>query len=174
MTNASLGWVGLLVLVPGLTAAQSPPPATPPVAADVTAADIRTFLDALPRDVVSDRPIRVVEVTGDYRVGVYAVYRPEEVPGDANLHQVNTTEIYYMLTGAATLVTGGEMVDAYRPSTSSTSLRAPRIAGGVSRRIVPGDVVVIPGHTPHWWSELESDIEYLIFRPDPDNRLPLR
>ena len=29
-------------------------------------------------------------------------------------------------------------------------------------------------HTPHWWSELETDIEYLIFRPDPDNRLSLR
>jgi quercetin dioxygenase-like cupin family protein len=66
------------------------------------------------------------------------------------------------------------MVEAYEPSTSPTSLRAPRIEGGVSRRVVPGDVVVIPGHTPHWWSELESDIEYLIFRPDPDNRLRLR
>ena len=44
----------------------------------------------------------------------------------------------------------------------------------MSRRITKGDVVIIPGHTPHWWSELETDIEYLIFRPDPDNRLPLR
>ncbi len=32
--------------------------------------------------------------------------------------------------------------------------------------------MIIPGHTPHWWSELETDIEHLIFRPDPDNRLP--
>jgi quercetin dioxygenase-like cupin family protein len=40
--------------------------------------------------------------------------------------------------------------------------------------VVAGDVVIIPGHTPHWWSALESDIEYLIFRPDPDNRLGLR
>jgi mannose-6-phosphate isomerase-like protein (cupin superfamily) len=167
--------LALALLVPGLaTAQQTRAPDNPPVATDVTSADIRAFLDALPRDVVSDRPIRVVPVTGDYRVGVYGVYRPQEVAGDANLHQVNTTEIYYMLTGAATLVTGGEMVDPYRPSETSTSLRAPRIEGGVSRRVVPGDVVVIPGHTPHWWSDLESDIEYLIFRPDPDSRLPLR
>ena len=40
-----------------------------PQAPDVTSADIQTFIDALPRDRVSDRPIRVVEVTGDYRVG---------------------------------------------------------------------------------------------------------
>lgn len=155
-------------------AGQTPAPATPPVATDVTAADIRAFIDALPRDRVSDLPIRVVEVTGDYRVGIYGVYRPRSLPGDANLHRVNTTEIYYMLSGTATLVTGGTMVDAYEPSPGSTSLRAPRVEGGVSRRVVPGDVVVIPGHTPHWWSALESDIEYLIFRPDPDNRLPLR
>jgi mannose-6-phosphate isomerase-like protein (cupin superfamily) len=165
----------LALCVPGLVGAQqTAPPDDPPVATDVTAADIRAFLDALPREVVSDRPIRVVEVTGDYRVGVYGVYRPEEVPGDANLHRVNTTEIYYMLTGAATLVTGGTMVDPYQPSPTSASLRAPRIEGGVSRRVVPGDVVVIPGRTPHWWSSLDSDIEYLIFRPDPDSRLPLR
>ena len=29
---------------------------------------------------VSDRPIRVVEVTGDYRVGVYGVFRPQDSP----------------------------------------------------------------------------------------------
>lgn len=165
----------LFLLVPGLGAAQqSPPPDTPPVATDVTAAAIRGFLDALPRDAVSDRPIRVVDVTGDYRVGVYGVFRPQGVTGDANLHRVDTTEIYYMLSGTATLVTGGTMVDPYQPSPTSTSLRAPRIEGGVSRRVGPGDVVIIPGHTPHWWSSLDSDIEYLIFRPDPDNRLSLR
>ncbi len=153
--------------------AQSPAPATPPVATDVTSADIQAFIDALPRDRVSDRPIRVVDVTGDYRVGVYGVFRPQEVAGGANLHQVNTTEIYYMLEGSATLVTGGTMVNPTRPSDTSTSLRGTAIEGGVSRRIVPGDVVVIPGHTPHWWSELESDISYLIFRADPDNRLPV-
>ena len=66
------------------------------------------------------------------------------------------------------------MVNATRPSANSTSLRGTAIEGGVRRRIVPGDVIVIPGHTPHWWSELEGDISYLIFRADPDNRLPIR
>ncbi|MBM4184748.1 MAG: hypothetical protein FJ207_11140 [Gemmatimonadetes bacterium] len=154
--------------------AQTPHPATPPVATDVTAADIRKFLDELPRDAVSDLPIRVVGVTGDYRVGVFGVFRPKAVGGDANLHRVNTTEIYYMLSGSATLVTGGTMVNPVDVPTNPTNQRAPRIEGGVSRRVVPGDVVIIPGHTPHWWSELDSDIEYLIFRPDPDNRLRLR
>lgn len=172
MRNAALLIVSLSLATP--VGAQTPAPATPPVATDVTAVDIVTFINALPRDAVSDRPIRVVDVTGDYRVGVYGVFRPEDVMGGPNLHQVSTTEIYYMLEGSATLVTGGTMVNATRPSANSTSLRGTAIEGGVSRRIVPGDVIVIPGHTPHWWSELEGDISYLIFRADPDNRLPIR
>jgi quercetin dioxygenase-like cupin family protein len=35
-------------------------------------------------------------------------------------------------------------------------------------------VIVIPGNVPHWWSELESDIRYLIFRPDRDGLQRLR
>ena len=66
------------------------------------------------------------------------------------------------------------MSDPRRPRPESTSMRGLGIEGGVSRRIVPGDIIVIPGGTPHWWSGLEGDIAYLIIRSDPDNVLPLR
>ncbi|MDA1371103.1 MAG: hypothetical protein O2971_10125 [Proteobacteria bacterium] len=161
------------VLLSGIVFAQTPAPAVPPVATDVTAEEITRFIDALPRDRVSDLPIRTVSVTGDYRVGVYGVFRPKELPGGSNLHPVNTTEIYYMLKGYATLVTGGTLTDPRPAPSPSTSIRGSGIEGGVSRRVVPGDVIVIPGHTPHYFSELETDIEYLIFRPDPDNRIRL-
>jgi hypothetical protein len=29
-------------------------------------------------------------------------------------------------------------------------------------------VIVIPGRLAHWWSSLDSDIRYLIYRPDPE------
>jgi len=162
----------MAILVSSAASAQTPAPAIPPVATDVTANAIRQFLDALPRDRVSDNPIRGVEVTGDYRVGVYGVFRPKELPGGSNLHQVNTTEIYYMLTGYATLVTGGTMTEPRQEN--ANWVRGAAIEGGVSRRVGPGDVIIIPGHTPHWFSEMETDLEYLIFRPDPDNRIPLK
>ena len=119
MRNAALLIVSLSLATP--VGAQTPAPATPPVATDVTAVDIATFINALPRDAVSDRPIRVVDVTGDYRVGVYGVFRPEDVVGGPNLHQVSTTEIYYMLEGSATLVTGGTMVRFEPPRSRSTT-----------------------------------------------------
>ena len=66
----------LLLLLASTAGAQDAPEAT-----DVTSADIQKFINALPRDAVSDRPIRVVEVTGDYRVGVYGVFRPQYSTG---------------------------------------------------------------------------------------------
>lgn len=160
-----------IILLSAATSAQTPAPTVPPVATDVTAADVMKFIDALPRNSVSDNPIRGVEVTGDYRIGVFGVFRPREMPGGSNLHQVNTTEIYYMLTGYATLVTGGTMTEARQEN--ENWVRGVAIEGGVSRRVGPGDIIIIPGHTPHWFSELETDLTYLIFRPDPDNRVPL-
>ncbi len=160
------GLVAIAVCWSSVTAAQVAPPAL-----DVSAADITAFIDRLPRDRVSDLPIRVTDV-GGAKVGIYGVFRPQTTPGDANRHQTSVTEIYYMLAGTGTLVTGGTMVGersaGLSPNTKRPNFRAPRIEGGVSRRVGPGDVIVIPGNLPHWWSSLDSDIRYLIYRPDPE------
>jgi mannose-6-phosphate isomerase-like protein (cupin superfamily) len=158
----------VLLLAVGASTAHAQLPAV-----DVSAQQIDEFIDALPRDAISDRPIRVIDA-GSHRVAVYGVFRPGSLGGDAILHEVSNSEIYYMLSGAGTLVTGGELIEPFRSEGSSTSVRGHGIEGGVSRRVVPGDVVVIPGGVPHWWQELEGDIEYLIFRPDAENRIPLR
>ena len=165
----------LLIVAGSIGAAQTPAP--PPPAVDVTAADIKAFIDKLPKDRISDSPIRVAEV-GGYKVGVYGVFRPKSQPGDAIRHDTSVTEIYYMLEGAGTLVTGGKLVDerstGNSPNTGRPNFGGSRIDGGVSRRVVPGDVIIIPGRVPHWWSNLESDIRYLIYRPDPEGLQPVK
>ena len=160
--------IGLIAVGVSTLAAQR---ATLP-ATDLPAAEINAFIDKLPKDAISDLPIKVVDV-GGYRLGVYGVFRPKAVKQDAVLHEVRTTEVYQMLEGAGTLVTGGTLVEERRDP-KSTTVRGSRIEGGVSRRVTKGDMIIIPGRTPHWWSELESDIKYTIIRPDPENRLPLR
>jgi mannose-6-phosphate isomerase-like protein (cupin superfamily) len=165
--RASLPFLTLL-----LVAGASPAHAQLPTV-DVPMAQIREFVDALPRDAVSDRPIRVADA-GSHHVAVYGVFRPRHLAGDAVMHEgVSNSEIYYMLRGEGTLVTGGTLVNPRRTDGSSL-VRADAIQGGDARRIVPGDVVVIPPDVPHWWSELEGDVEYLIFRADPAKRIPLR
>ncbi len=140
----------------------------------LTSDDVQTFLKALPKDAINDLPIRVVDV-GGYHVGVFGVFRPQSQPGDAIAHETRTTEIYYVLDGSGTLVTGGTITDLKAPPPGRTAgPRGDKIEGGVSRHVGAGDIVVIPGRTPHWWSSLDSDIHYLIYRPDPDGRLRLK
>lgn len=168
---------------PTSTATQAAPRATPTSApaqtqtplpaVDVTAADMQAFIKQLPRDAISDLPIRIVNVGGS-RVGIYGVFRPKASRQDAILHETTTSEVYYMLEGAGTLVTGGTLVDTRREPATSTSVRGSRIEGGVTRRVTKGDVIIIPGRTPHWWSNLEGDISYMIVRSDPQGRLPLK
>src|SRR5262249_49627530 len=98
---------------------------------------------------------------------------PKAVQQEAVLHETKVSEVYQMLGGAGTLVTGGKLIDPRREEGSIT-VRGSRIDGGVSRRVVKGDVVMIPGRVPHWWSSLEGDITYLIIRPDPEGKLPLK
>ena len=162
-----------MVVATSIAAAQTPPPP----AVDVSAADIRAFINKLPKDRISDLPIRVADV-GGHKVGVYGVFRPKASVQDANRHDTTVSEIYYMLEGSATLVTGGTMVDerssGISPNTKRPNFRGSRIEGGVSRRVGPGDVIIIPGRVPHWWSSLDSDIQYLIYRPDPEGLQPIK
>jgi len=147
------------------------PPKTAP-ATHVTKDQIQEFIAKLPRRIV-DSPIRAVDV-GGYRVGVFAVVRPKYSPQDAIYHDTNMTEILYILEGSADLITGGTIPDARPPARPGGNFTGTRIEGGTSRHVVPGDVIITPGRTPHLWANIQSDMSYLVFRPDPDGTLPLK
>ena len=44
----------------------------------------------------------------------------------------------------------------------------------MTRRVSAGDLIIIPGRTPHWWSSLEGDIRYMIVRTDPAGTMNLK
>jgi mannose-6-phosphate isomerase-like protein (cupin superfamily) len=149
--------------------AQEPLPAT-----DVTAAQMQAFLEALPRNEINDMPVRTVDV-GGHRVGVYGVFRPKDQPGDAIAHETRTSEVYFILEGSGTLVTGGTIANPRPvPANRTAGPRGEKIDGGVSRHVAKGDLIIIPGRTPHWWSSLDGDIRYMIIRSDPDSRMRLK
>jgi mannose-6-phosphate isomerase-like protein (cupin superfamily) len=69
-----------------------------------------------------------------------------EGDGDAEVHE-NQADFFFVQSGAATLVLGGEMVT---PKTTAVhELRAPSIKGGQKHAIAAGDVVHIPAKVPH-------------------------
>jgi mannose-6-phosphate isomerase-like protein (cupin superfamily) len=147
-------------------------------AVDVTNADIRATIKTAPADAVMDQQIRVVDI-GKYNVAVGVLHRAAKATQTAISHS-QVTEVYHIIEGAGTLVTGGEMVEPtpspaggntvkvlVGPSTGGTAIR-----GGQSRRVGPGDVVVIPPGVAHWFSVVESDMNYLVVRVDADHVLP--
>ena len=63
------------------------------------------------------------------------------------------TEIYNIVSGSGTFVTGG--------SFKSAQDRTAGISGGVSRHVQAGDFVVLPPGTPHWFSKIDGSITYV-------------
>ena len=174
---AGVAVAGLFLLTPAVAQAQVPdatknPPKTAP-ATHITNDQIEAFIAQLPRNRISDNPIRNLDV-GGYRVGVFAVFRPKDSPQDAIYHDTNMTEILYIIRGSANLITGGTIPDARPPQRPGGNYTGTKIDGGAKRHVVPGDVIVTPGRTPHLWADIESDMSYLVFRPDPENTLTLK
>lgn len=159
------------------TAQQAASPAKPLPATYISAADIQANLNGAPSAATNPQPnVRVVDA-GGYNVAVGVIHRPQTPPGVAAVHYM-VSEIYHVTDGAGTLVTGGTMVNAKPRPADAISVKledgpgasGTGIQGGVTRRLKAGDVVVIPAGVPHWFSEIEGSITYVVVRVDP-NRL---
>jgi glc operon protein GlcG len=85
-----------------------------------------------------------------------------EGPGVAEVHDWET-DVVYVLDGAATVVTGGRVVEP--KITEPGQIRGPAIQGGEARRIGKGDVVVIPAGVPHWFKEVQGPLTYFVVKP---------
>lgn len=84
-----------------------------------------------------------------------------EAPGLVEVH-TRDTDIAYVLQGSATLVTGGSAVGLKQ--IGAEELRGSAIEGGKTRQLQPGDVVVIPNGTPHWFKEVKAPLLYYVVK----------
>jgi mannose-6-phosphate isomerase-like protein (cupin superfamily) len=80
-----------------------------------------------------------------------------ENAGEAEAHALDT-DIFYVLEGTATIVTGGVLVDA--KDTAANERRAASIKGGVARTLARGDVFIIPNGVPHQFTEVTAPFLY--------------
>lgn len=152
--------------------------AAPTTATDVSHAEFMTVLKSMNPDGVSDQQIKVVDV-GAYNVAVGILHRSGKAKQSAISHS-EITEIYYVIAGSGTFVTGGRMPTGVAAAADGGVVKVlvgPSVSGGViegghSRRIGPGDVIVVPPGVAHWFSAIEADLDYLVFRVDPGHVLP--
>jgi len=92
-------------------------------------------------------------------------YRTAVAP--AALHE-RDAEMFYVIDGSATMVTGGKLVDEKR--TNEANLSGSSIEGGNSRHISKGDFIFVPENTPHGFSSIDGTLIVMTFhvpRPVP-------
>jgi uncharacterized protein GlcG (DUF336 family) len=83
-------------------------------------------------------------------------------PGMVEVHE-HETDVVYVLDGSATFITGGTLIDPH--TVASGEIRAPDLKGGETRKLVKGDVVVVPPNTPHWFKEVTDPFLYFVVKP---------
>ena len=82
-------------------------------------------------------------------------------PGQVEVHD-KETDVFYVVDGAATIVTGGTMVGG--KSTGPGQWRGADIRNGETRHLAKGDVMVIPAGIPHWFREASPTISYYVVK----------
>jgi mannose-6-phosphate isomerase-like protein (cupin superfamily) len=79
----------------------------------------------------------------EYRAGV----------GPAAIHE-KEAEMFYVIDGAGTLVTGGKLLNEKR--TNAENLGGTAIEGGKTQALAKGDFAIVPENTAHWFSEVKG------------------
>jgi mannose-6-phosphate isomerase-like protein (cupin superfamily) len=146
---------------------------------------------------IPDNTIRVIDMN-KYQLGVAVVHRGamgaaaaapapaaaanpqpacgEQRPGatgPTGIMHDDTAESYVVISGNATLITGGTIVNGRRSAPDNevtTILNGPSCSGTMvgytSREVKTGDIIIIPERVPHGFSSIPDHVTYLSIRPD--------
>ena len=145
--------------------------------AEVDATLIQGLANLAEGRTVSDIVVRHVDVGQEY-MGVSVVQRSKVEPREiqTGIAHVDLDEIYYIVAGEGTMITGGEFLDS---TEIDSSLLGPMLRGeiknGVLQKVEVGDIAIIPKGMPHGWHEITTDaISYIIFRGDPNEVMQIK
>lgn len=149
----------VIVSLAAAASAQTAPPPTDRTKATVfSSAQLAAALAKLP----SDRPSASVRVfsLAPYNVNVE---RRLARPQGASLHEAQA-ELFYVVDGSATLLTGGSLV---APTRNGTNLSGTGIEGGVRQTFGKGDFLMVPSGVPHQFVDIQAPVQLMsIYLPN--------
>jgi mannose-6-phosphate isomerase-like protein (cupin superfamily) len=139
-----------LVIAAGAAWSQQPAPATKTYS---SAADVVALIAKAKAEHKDGQPLVVERILQLAPYGANLEYRASV--GAASVHE-KEAELFYVIDGSATLVTGGKLVNEKR--TNAENLTGTGIEGGKSQAVAKGDFIIVPENTPHWYSSIEGTL----------------
>jgi len=145
--------------------------------------EIQAYLNRAPSgpNAVSDQQVRAVDI-GKSNVDLGVVYRGKTSGTQAVAEHDLVSEVYHIIDGSATLVTGADITGLKRRPADDRAVKmlngpgnnGTAIQNGVTHNLKPGDVIIIPAGVGHWFSNIDDHIRYIMVRIDPDKVTPLK
>ena len=189
MKNIVIGLIGVACAVAALVAQAAINPTDPQPTCRmcpgyyIPAAELQAYTKKAVAENLVDQQVRDMEI-GKAHIGIGMVHRGKlDAPAkDSVAEHDQVSEVYHIIDGSATLVLGPDITNRQRrPATSQTvrEFNGPgnngtEIRSGLTYELKPGDVVVIPAGTGHWFTRIDDHIDYLMVRIDPDKVTPLK
>ncbi len=186
---SALAVIGCFVVAPALMAQTKINPTDPQPTCNmcpgtyIPLSELESYTKKAVAESLVDQQVRDIEI-GKAHVGIGMVHRGklDKPATDSVAEHDLVSEVYHIISGSATLVLGPDITNRQRrPSTLRTVVEyngpgnnGSDIKGGIAYDIKPGDVLVIPAGTGHWFTKIDDHIDYLMIRFDPDKYTPLK
>jgi len=139
--------------------------------------ELQAYLRRAEGKAVSDQQVRTVDA-GNSNITLAIVSRgklPEPTSVSVAEHDL-VGEVYYVLDGSATLVTGTDMVEVKRKTDkrNGPGANAASIHNGTTFNLKAGDSIIIPAGLGHWFTKIDDHVRYIMVRIDPDKVTALK
>jgi len=116
---------------------------TTPAVKVVSASELSAIISKQPADKNAVQPF--------IELAPYSVNMEHRIMGqNAAVHEKDA-ELFYVIDGSGTLVTGGKLVNEKR--TNESNLTGTAIEGGSSKKVSKGDWIIVPEGVPHQFPE---------------------
>jgi mannose-6-phosphate isomerase-like protein (cupin superfamily) len=172
---------GLLLLMPALFAQNTKPSCNHCSATYIPKSEVDAYIKRGTGQAVADQQVRALDV-GKSNVDIGVVYRGKLTGASPVAEHDLVSEVYHILDGTATLVTGPDITELKRRPADDRAVKllngpgnnGVTIRNGATYELKPGDVIVIPAGVGHWFTRIDDHIQYLMVRIDPDKVTPLK